>query len=295
MVTNEIWGQAAPITSRGEGVDDFWSHNFQRGQAEGKAMFTQHRRTWTQTVIRAVQAHGRKALAALTALATVAALVLIAAPAHAEETRIADPTTFTQWEQGIGDPTDPRSTGRVWTDKSVSTKPVTLKTYDGKDVTVTPEKGSFLVGLSAMSSAQQLIGVANVTKPLDIVLVLDTSGSMAWNMDGETNTYYPIYSSDPGYSESSDRYSILVDGAYQHIRYFPSPYGWGYYPNNVQDPTKPNYGWKTVVPKTSASDRDRNHVQFYEHGPIAEKDTRLHALKQAVHGFIDQTIADTGG
>ncbi|MEF2737159.1 MAG: FctA domain-containing protein [Bifidobacterium choerinum] len=127
------------------------------------------------------------------------------------------------------------------------------------------------------------------------MLVLDTSGSMAWNMDGETNTYYPICSSDPGYSESSDRYSILVDGAYQHIRYFPSPYGWGYYPNNVQDPTKPNYGWKTVVPKTSASDRDRNHVQFYEHGPIAEKDTRLHALKQAVHGFIDQTIADTGG
>lgn len=80
--------------SRG-GVDDFWSHNFQRGQAEGKAMFTQHRRTWTQTVIRAVQAHGRKALAALTALATVAALILVAAPAHAEETRIADPTTFT--------------------------------------------------------------------------------------------------------------------------------------------------------------------------------------------------------
>lgn len=94
-------------------------------------MFTQHRRTWTQTVIRAVQAHGRKALAALTALATVAALILVAAPAHAEETRIADPTTFTQWEQGMGDPTDPRSTGRVWTDKSVSTKPVTLKTYKG--------------------------------------------------------------------------------------------------------------------------------------------------------------------
>lgn len=229
----------------------------------------------------------------------IVTLASVAAPNRAEAVeseRAADPTTFTQWEQGIGDPTDPRSTGRVWTDKSVSTDAVELKTYLGETVQVTPEhEDAFLVGLSAMSSAQQLTGVANVTKPLDIVLVLDTSGSMAWNMDGETNTYYPIYSSDPGYSEGSDRYSILVDGAYQHIRHFPSPYGWGYYPNNVQDPTKPNYGWKTVVPKTSASDRGRNHVQFYEHGPIAEKDTRLHALKQAVHGFIDRTIADTGG
>ena len=165
-------------------------------------MFTQHRRTWTQTAIRAVQAHGRKALAALTALATVAAPVLVAAPAHAEETRIADPTTFTQWEQGMGDPTDPRSTGRVWTDKSVSTKPVTLKTYKGDTVTVTPEEGSFLVGLSAMSSAQKLVGVSNVTKPLDIVLVLDTSGSMAHGMDGNQN---PGYSYQPVYANQLDK------------------------------------------------------------------------------------------
>lgn len=280
MVTNEIneiWAGRANNPSRG-GVDDFWSHNFQRGQAEGKAMFTQHRRTWTQTVIRAVQAHGRKALAALTALATVAALVLVAAPAHAEETRIADPTTFTQWEQGMGDPTDPRSTGRVWTDKSVSTKPVTLKTYKGDTVTVTPEEGSFLVGLSAMSSAQKLIGVSNVTKPLDIVLVLDTSGSMAWGMDGNQNpgySYQPVYADQLSTSES---YYIPNGSNYREVSWSSRENSWGY---------GGRWNWTSVTPKTSADDADKNHVQFYTRAAAS----RMNALKQAVNGFIDQTIA----
>ena len=241
-------------------------------------MFTQHRRTWTQTVIRAVQAHGRKALAALTALATVAALILVAAPAHAEETRIADPTTFTQWEQGMGDPTDPRSTGRVWADKSVSTKPVTLKTYKGDTVTVTPEEGSFLVGLSAMSSAQKLIGVSNVTKPLDIVLVLDTSGSMAWGMDGNQNpgySYQPVYADQLSTSES---YYIPNGSNYREVSWSSRENSWGY---------GGRWNWTSVTPKTSADDADKNHVQFYTRAAAS----RMNALKQAVNGFIDQTIA----
>ena len=241
-------------------------------------MFTQHRRTWTQTAIRAVQAHGRKALAALTALATVAAPVLVAAPAHAEETRIADPTTFTQWEQGMGDPTDPRSTGRVWTDKSVSTKPVTLKTYKGDTVTVTPEEGSFLVGLSAMSSAQKLVGVSNVTKPLDIVLVLDTSGSMAYGMDGNQN---PGYSYQPVYANQLDKnkkYYIPNGNDYREVSWNSQENSWGY---SVW------WSWTSVTPKTSADDADGSHVQFYTRAAAS----RMNALKQAVNGFIDQTIA----
>ncbi len=256
--------------SRG-GVDDFWSHNFQRGQAEGKAMFTQHRRTWTQTVIRAVQAHGRKALAALTALATVAALVLVAAPAHAEETRIADPTTFTQWEQGMGDPTDPRSTGRVWTDKSVATEPVTLETYDHKEVTVTPQDDSFLVGLSAMSSAQKLVGVSNVTKPLDIVLVLDTSGSMDENM----TTYSPVYANQ---LDKDETYYIPNGSSYREVSWSNRANSWGY---------GWMLNWTSVTPKTAADDTAADHVQFYARSTAS----RMDALKQAVNGFIDQTIA----
>ena len=234
-------------------------------------MFTQHRRTWTQTVIRAVQAHGRKALAALTALATVAALVLVAAPAHAEETRIADPTTFTQWEQGMGDPTDPRSTGRVWTDKSVATEPVTLETYDHKEVTVTPQDDSFLVGLSAMSSAQKLVGVSNVTKPLDIVLVLDTSGSMDENM----TTYSPVYANQLDKGES---YYIPNGNSYREVTWSNRANSWGY--GWVLN-------WTSVTPKTAADDTAADHVQFYAQSTAS----RMDALKQAVNGFIDQTIA----
>ncbi|RYQ50963.1 Fibronectin-binding protein [Bifidobacterium pseudolongum subsp. globosum] len=44
----------------------------------------------------------------------------------AEPVASTDPTTFTQWTEGVGNPVDPRSTGRVWTDKSVTTDDVTL-------------------------------------------------------------------------------------------------------------------------------------------------------------------------
>lgn len=44
----------------------------------------------------------------------------------AELTATADPTTFTQWTEGVGNPLDPRSNGRVWTDKSVTTGDVSV-------------------------------------------------------------------------------------------------------------------------------------------------------------------------
>ncbi len=143
---------------------------------------------WGKRFFGSIGTRTRKAIAAAIGVAMIVTAALVAIPAHADDGMVADPTTFTQWEGTVGNETNPSSTGRVWTDKSVSTHAETLTTYNGEKVTVTPEDGSFLVGLSAMSSAQKLIGVSNVTKPLDIVLVLDTSGSMAseherWHRD----------------------------------------------------------------------------------------------------------------
>lgn len=171
----------------------------------------------------------------------------------------------------MGDPTDPRSTGRVWTDKSVATEPVTLKTYKGDTVTVTPEEGSFLVGLSAMSSAQKLIGVSNVTKPLDIVLVLDTSGSMDENM----TTYSPVYANQLDKGES---YYIPNGNSYREVTWSNRANSWGY---------GWTLNWTSVTPKTAADDTAADHVQFYTRSTAS----RMDALKQAVNGFIDQTIA----
>lgn len=147
-------------------------------------MLWQRLRTWGQNIFSSASTATKRATAAVVSVAMIVAVALVALPAQAASNKVADPTTFEQWREGVGDPTDPRSTGRVWTDKSVSTTEETLTTYTGEKVTVTPKDDSFLVGLSALSSAQKLIGVANNTKPLDIVLVLDTSGSMAYGMDG---------------------------------------------------------------------------------------------------------------
>ncbi|MEE1295358.1 MAG: hypothetical protein UHD09_00545 [Bifidobacterium sp.] len=114
-------------------------------------------------------------------------LPLGAPTAHAEDsatsriptlTRIADPTTFNQWEDGIGDPVSPTSTGRVWTDKSVAIRDVTLNTHGGSVTIAGPERDDeFLVGLSALSSAQKVTVVPEGAKTLASVPVLGSSGS----------------------------------------------------------------------------------------------------------------------
>lgn len=129
----------------------------------------------------------------MVAAVLVLVTAVVATPsAHADDNRVADPTTFTEWEQYMGTAAGPWSTGRVWTDKSVSTSPVTLRTYDDKLVTVgnSIANDEFLIGLSAMSSAQQVTGVTSTTQaqPLDITLVLDVSGSMGQNMAGTTSS-----------------------------------------------------------------------------------------------------------
>lgn len=240
---------------------------------------------WGKRLFDSVGTTTKKAIAAVIGMAMVVTAALGAMPARADENMIADPTTFTQWESGIGDPTDPRSTGRVWTDKSVSTQAVTLKTYDDKEVTVTPQDGSFLVGLSAMSSAQKLIGVSNVTKPLDIVLVLDTSGSMRYGMDGNQNpgsvsSYQPVYADglDTGAS-----YYIPNGNGYREVSWNADKDSWGYETGFILTQ------WHAVTPKTGADDADEDHVQFYTRSQY--DGSRMYALKQAVNGFIDQTIA----
>lgn len=120
-----------------------------------------------------------------TALLTLALLftVLIPVSAYAEgetaaaqatadgSTTISDPNTFNAWEytQGYNNAT----TGRIWADKTVEEKQIDLK---GQDPIKVPQGADFLVALSALSSHAST--TTTDTKPLDVVLVLDASGSM---------------------------------------------------------------------------------------------------------------------
>ena len=95
--------------------------------------------------------------------------------AAGDKDTVADPNTASSWRDwGLDYST--QSVGRIWTDKTVSTEDIVLTGADG---TMTIEKSSeadFLTAFSALSSTSNL--KSKIAQPLDIVLVLDASGSM---------------------------------------------------------------------------------------------------------------------
>lgn len=95
--------------------------------------------------------------------------------AAGDKDTVADPNTASSWRDwGLDYST--WSVGRIWTDKTVSTEGINLTGADG---TITIEKSSeadFLTAFSALSSTSNL--KSKIAQPLDIVLVLDASGSM---------------------------------------------------------------------------------------------------------------------
>lgn len=89
-----------------------------------------------------------------------------------DETSVSDPSTVDTWNQVVKDSTE--NIGRIWTDKTVLTEDIQLE--GGSRPSVKKGDSDFLVGLSALSSTSNT--VKTVSRPLDIVLVVDTSGSM---------------------------------------------------------------------------------------------------------------------
>ena len=86
------------------------------------------------------------------------------------KTAVTDPSTIWDWQGLIEN--DTSSVGRIWTDKTVSDNEISKN-----GVTISKENGAdFLTALTALSSTSNLSDTA--TTPLDIVLVLDASGSM---------------------------------------------------------------------------------------------------------------------
>ena len=210
-------------------------------------------------------------------LSAVVALVMVAAlgvgifmnngtQVQAAGTWSADPDTIDSWYTGdlgvVGQGGDDstKNTGRIWTDKSVFTRDVTL-TNEGKEPTfeIKNDENTALVGLSALSSAANISGQTKVNQPLDIVLVLDTSGSMNLGLTeiysdelNTSQTYYINYGTNSSLAVRWDRWS----------QRWESDYGRGY------------------TPKSSAG--DNRGTQFYTN-------TKLQGLKEAVDTFIGTT------
>lgn len=91
---------------------------------------------------------------------------------------VADDVTIGHWHDSIAIDDTTKNIGRIWTDKSVSAGNIVMKKLDNSGTRTVEKNGDsdFLVGLSALSSAAKIMGQSTV--PLDIVMVLDVSGSM---------------------------------------------------------------------------------------------------------------------
>lgn len=130
----------------------------------------------------------KKAYTALLAVVLAVGVLIAlfaAAPAKVDaadwKTAEAAPDTLAHWSYtfGLGGTTDlPASSeniGRIWVDKSVFTGDATVPL--GNTPVPKTEGADFLVGLSALSSASSELKTTSA--PLDIVMVLDVSGSMS--------------------------------------------------------------------------------------------------------------------
>lgn len=128
--------------------------------------------------------------AALAAVLVLALSPLFGGAAFAEDssaatysgnkTAVTDPSTIWDWSGLIK--SDTSSVGRIWTDKTVSSDALSEN-----NITVGKANGAdFLTALTALSSTSNLSDTA--TTPLDIVLVLDASGSMDGAMGNGDDT-----------------------------------------------------------------------------------------------------------
>ena len=171
---------------------------------------------------------------------------------------------------------------------------VTVNKYVSVD-----EEGNYSLTLEAYASDQ--LTTTTTTTPLDIVLVLDVSGSMDEVLTDARTVYQPVYEIDQseyyfiqdGYQYRKVEYTEVYtteewvwDGFLKgHWEIFEHPAGWIY--GSESDP-------EYVVPMTSAEDTDTGHTQFYT-AVFTQRVTKMEALQNAVNSFIDQVSAKNNG
>lgn len=160
------------------------------------------------------------------------------------------------------------------------------KTVDGLVINKTAtanDDGTYNIKLEAYTTGS--VSTTESTKPTDIVLVLDQSGSMDENMT--SYTYTEAY---PGNSHSGSYYVKYRD-SYVRVSWCSNCRAWT---------DGCDHGWfgsgagNKFTPKTSAADTASGHVQFYSRGSET-KVKRLTALKKAVTSFADAVAEKAKG
>lgn len=159
------------------------------------------------------------------------------------------------------------------------------KTVDGlvMDKTATAnDDGTYNITLEAYTTGT--VSTSETTKPTDIVLVLDQSGSMADNMT--SYTYTAQYSLN-----KNNTYYVKANDAYILVTWCGDCDAWTDGCSDILFWHRPGTEY---TPKTSAADTASGHVQFYSRGS-ATTVKRLTALKKAVTSFADDVAKKAKG
>lgn len=215
---------------------------------------------------------------------------------------VADNSTLGNWSGAVGIEDTTENVGRIWTDKTVQDGDVVL-TGDVGSVTINKGSSDFLVGLSALSSMSNTMTTS--TTPLDIVLVLDMSGSMSSELSSEQQfVYNEVYERNVQESDAVERwggwyqqeggtYYVLIGDEYVQLVEKTHTEERGYWNNEYDIHDSWNlpdeYGGDEVFPKTNAGDNADGHYQFYTRRTETVTTSKIDALKEAVNEFIETT------
>ena len=241
-------------------------------------------------------------------IAAVTVMFIPSPAAQAAGNTVVDPDTTNNWTQ-VADPEGQASTqniGRIWTDKSVFDEDYA---FQGQlSGSVGKGDSDFLVGLSALSSTSNLTETTTTSTPLDIVLVLDTSGSMDDDM-GEA-----------GWVESYDAVNpqdVRISHGEMQTRTYWEWFQWHEYQAAVQltrggeyyvkvgdEYVRVNEVTHTVNGERNTSyeehdawrvngqDVDPSTTAFYEHNrQWQDAPTKMDALQEAADAFINNVAS----
>lgn len=154
------------------------------------------------------------------------------------------------------------------------------------------ENGQFLLTLEAYATGSTT--TTTTKKPVDIVLVLDVSGSMDENL--MNYTYNSVY--NPKTNGRTDYYYQDENGQYQRVYYCDGKVNHGLRSETIHPAgwyTQDHQNWRgcqgesgrRLTPKTSASDTDTSRTQFYTRTEQDSGTKKIATLKTAVSTFID--------
>lgn len=211
--------------------------------------------------------------------AIVATFMNLTGQSRALPTWVVDDPTTNNWfagEQGIGTTDTTKTTGRIWTDKTVFGDDAVLTNTEGNQ-TITVENDNdytALVSLSALSSAATIRTSDTEVQPLDIVLVLDTSEDMNTPMEDGTTRIDALKKAANAFVGATLAENQSIDDATKHHRISLVKFG-----GNASDAV----GNQTYYDEVSGT--TENNTQIVTGLDYVNDESDLAALNTAITGL----------